>query len=153
MAEEDGRRPKKYLIIQGICGLISTAIYIAMIVIGAIHINNCNIQPYIPIYMIVAGACSFSLWVLLPLEFCLPKARKILSVLVALFCFAWFIAGSVWVFSVYNTYPGNCDRTLYLFAFSILIIHYILIGLGIVFGLIFSCCIGRIFALGEQVDV
>ncbi|XP_075427304.1 transmembrane protein 272-like isoform X2 [Ascaphus truei] len=129
--------------LQVIFGLVWTALGIAMIVIGAIHINQCNIEPYIPIYLIVAGAFSFSFWVLFPLEFCLPKARKILSVLVALFCFAWFIAGSVWVFRVYNTYPGNCDRTLYLFAFSILIIHYIFIGLGIVFSLIFCFCVGR----------
>ncbi|KAM4617691.1 transmembrane protein 272-like [Discoglossus pictus] len=128
------------MLVQVIFGLIWTALSIAMIVVGAMNLGGCPAQRFIPIYLIVAGAFSFSFWVLLPLEFCAPKVRKILSLIVALFCFAWFIAGSVWVFRIYRPTNAQCNTGMYLFAFSILIIQYIFIGFGIIFGLISCFC-------------
>ncbi|XP_063293930.1 transmembrane protein 272-like [Pelobates fuscus] len=127
--------------VQVIAGLIWTALGIAMIVVGALNLNNCPANRFIPIYLVVAGAFSLGYWILFPLQFCLPTLRKILAVLFALFWFAWFIAGSVWVFRAYRPpATGVCNISMYLFAFSILIIQYILIGLGIISGLITCCC-------------
>lgn len=61
--------------------------------VGAINLNNCLAQRYIPIYMIVAGAFSFAYWIVLLLNCFCPTLGKIFAVLVGLFVFAWFIAG------------------------------------------------------------
>ncbi|XP_073514535.1 uncharacterized protein [Phyllobates terribilis] len=130
----------KSMILQIILFGIWTPINIALIVVGARNKDRCEEEPKIPIYMIVAGAFSFAYWVLLPLECCLPKLRRILGCLVVLFLFAWFIAGSVWVFRIYGNQNRNCDRGMYLFVFSILIIQYIFIGIGIISALLSCFC-------------
>ncbi|OCT84167.1 hypothetical protein XELAEV_18022307mg [Xenopus laevis] len=127
-------------VVQVIVGLIFTAFGIAMIVVGAIYLNSCPAQTYVPIYLIVAGAFFLSFWLLFPLEFFHAKLRKILSALVAVFLFAWLIAGSVWVFGIFNNSTRACHRSMYLFTFSIIIIQYILLGLAIIFGLIACFC-------------
>ncbi|XP_075043630.1 transmembrane protein 272-like [Mixophyes fleayi] len=127
-------------LVELIFALIWTAICIALIVVGALNINNCNQEPNIPIFMIVAGAFGLAYWIFLPFDCCLPTVRKVFNILVALFLFAWFIAGSVWVFRIYPTQNRACDNGMYLFAFSILIIFYLFIGLGIIGSLIACCC-------------
>lgn len=129
---------------------IWTAIGVAFIVVGAIHKNDCPVQGYIPIFMIVAGAFSFAYWIILPLRCFCPMLGNILAILVGLFVFAWFIAGSVWVFGVYRPSNAQCHTGMYLFVFSILIIQWIFIGFG-VFGAILSClcckdsCFSKLF--------
>ncbi|XP_053545218.1 transmembrane protein 272-like [Bombina bombina] len=116
-------------VVQIIFGLIWTAMSIAMIAVGAVFLNNCPDERMIPIYLIVAGVFSFSFWIFLPLEWFSPYLRQILMSLTSLFIFAWFIAGSVWVFRIYNNDPRRCQINMYLFAFAVLIIQYISIGL------------------------
>ncbi|KAM9301737.1 uncharacterized protein PAF06_014953 [Gastrophryne carolinensis] len=118
--------------------IIWTAIGVAFIVVGAVYLNQCPAERYIPIYMIVAGAFSFAYWVLLPLKCISCTLWKIAGLIVSLFVFAWFIAGSVWVFRIYNPTDEQCYRPMYLFVFSILIIQYILIGIGLI-AMVFSC--------------
>ncbi|XP_068115722.1 transmembrane protein 272-like [Hyperolius riggenbachi] len=115
-----------------------TAIGVAFIVVGAIHLHDCPVERYIPIYMIVAGAFYFSYWVYLPLECFFPMVRRILMLLTGLFMFAWFIAGSVWVFRVYDISERACHKGMYLFVFSILIIQWIFIAIGLI-GMLISC--------------
>uniref|UniRef100_A0A3Q1FF77 Uncharacterized protein n=1 Tax=Acanthochromis polyacanthus TaxID=80966 RepID=A0A3Q1FF77_9TELE len=118
--------------------------------------DDCPLQPYIPIYLIVGG--TFSL--LVPLLSCLSCAKKpaplylVWNLLVSSFVFAWFIAGNVWIYSIYPpNYNKNsttinvdpyCDKTLYLFAFWITTAGYILLGLALFLGcccaLCFICC-------------
>ncbi|XP_045919906.1 transmembrane protein 272-like [Micropterus dolomieu] len=76
---------------------------IAQIVIGALHLNDCPRQPYIPIYLIVAGAFGL----VLALLSCLPCAQEhkdgtanplsqvcmAWNSLTSCFLFCWFIAG------------------------------------------------------------
>ncbi|XP_077143593.1 transmembrane protein 272-like [Ranitomeya variabilis] len=128
------------MIMQIILFGIWTPINIAYIVVGARNQNNCVAEPHIPIYMIVAGAFGLALLVLLPLECCLPKVKKILGGLIGLFLFAWFIAGSVWVFRIYRNQNRDCNNGMYLFVFSILIIQYIFIGIGIISTLLSCFC-------------
>jgi hypothetical protein len=70
-------------------------------------------------------------------------------VLCMLFLLAWFISGSVWIYSIANTYQSNdsfheksyCNGTLYLFAFWTLTVIYILLGIGFVLSFIFAMTI------------
>ncbi|CAF1419895.1 unnamed protein product [Didymodactylos carnosus] len=89
---------------------------ILQVAIGASFINQCQLEPFIPIYLIVSGSCG--------------------TVTIALL----IVMGNVWVFRVrpqLNTTNSNssnyCHPTLYWFAFWILILTYI--------GFVVTCCI------------
>uniref|UniRef100_A0A3Q4N4D5 Si:dkey-19b23.12 n=1 Tax=Neolamprologus brichardi TaxID=32507 RepID=A0A3Q4N4D5_NEOBR len=104
---------------------------------GAIYLHECPRQHYIPIYLIGLGLSSL-LFVLLS---CFPCAKepeegtsnplstiyKAWNLLSMFFVFCWFIAGDVWIYSIYQpNYDKNttnvdpyCNKTLYLFAFWI----------------------------------
>ncbi|XP_078132434.1 transmembrane protein 272 isoform X1 [Sander vitreus] len=131
---------------------------IAQIAIGAVHLDDCPRQRYIPIYLIVVGVFGLVLAVLS----CLPCAQKTedsapnplsqvctaWNSLTSSFLFGWFIAGNVWIYSIYEpNYNKNttnvdpyCDRTLYLFAFWTTTLVYILLGLFLVGGCCVLCC-------------
>nr|XP_057924953.1 transmembrane protein 272-like [Doryrhamphus excisus]XP_057924954.1 transmembrane protein 272-like [Doryrhamphus excisus] len=125
---------------------------IAQISIGAAHLDDCPRQHLIPIYLIVVGV-FFTMLVLL---ICLPCARQPedgppnplyrfclgWNSLTALFLISWFIAGNVWIYSIYEpdyyknvtSLESYCDKTLYLFAFWTTTLVYILVGLVVVIG-------------------
>eukprot|EP00118_Oscarella_pearsei_P028767 m.2883 g.2883 ORF g.2883 m.2883 type:complete len:216 (+) comp8948_c0_seq1:120-767(+) len=132
-------------ILIGIC----MALPVSMIVIGAIYLDDCPCKRYIPIYLIVAGCfgivkTSISLT---RRSFCRDKdsdddesyekkkKENPFEMILNCFLFAWFIAGNVWIYSIYTTYCDNgvgcgceCDKTLYLYAFWLTTSMYILIG-------------------------
>ncbi|KAJ8008327.1 hypothetical protein DPEC_G00103680 [Dallia pectoralis] len=96
--------------------------------LGAMHLNDCPIQPRIPVYLLVIGVTSIvSLLLSYLLNTLEPGTLSLLMsscvILLQLFNLAWFITGSVWVYSIfplnYDSTNGekNCQRTLYLFAF------------------------------------
>uniref|UniRef100_A0A8C5MIF4 Uncharacterized protein n=2 Tax=Leptobrachium leishanense TaxID=445787 RepID=A0A8C5MIF4_9ANUR len=128
-------------------------IYITGIVLGALYINDCPGQRLIPFYLIIWGGGSL---LLLSLT-CLPcgdgrePPRVGLVNLCAqgvllLLLFAFFIAGNVWIYSLYPepwddpSNPNHCNRILYLYAFWITTIcHMFLMLLVLVFFCIFIC--------------
>ncbi|KAJ7996158.1 hypothetical protein DPEC_G00234160 [Dallia pectoralis] len=132
--------------------LIVAILPIAQIVLGVLFLDKCPQQHYIPIYLVVSGAFTLTLSVLS----CLPCTKQpedgeqsALSTfcttwnsLVSMFLFCWFIAGNVWIYSIY---PPNyndavlpyCDKTLYLFAFWTTTLVYIFIGVILAGG----CCV------------
>nr|XP_046237508.1 transmembrane protein 272-like isoform X2 [Scatophagus argus] len=134
--------------------LVVCVIPIAQIAIGAIHLNDCPRKHLIPIYLIVSGVFGL----MLTLLSCLPCAQEprdanpnplsrlcmTWNSLISLFLFCWFIAGNVWIYSIYQpNYDKSttdvdpyCDKTLYLFAFWITTLVYILIGVSLIGG----CC-------------
>ncbi|KAF7230262.1 transmembrane protein 272 [Nothobranchius furzeri] len=137
---------------------------IAQIAIGAVYMHECPRQPYIPIYLIVAG--SFSM--LLTILSCLPCAREteggppnklsaictFWNAITSLFLFAWFITGNVWIYSIYQpNYNKNatdidsyCNKSLYLFAFWTTTLVYIMLALFVIIGfcvLLCMCLCGR----------
>ncbi|XP_072279116.1 transmembrane protein 272-like [Pyxicephalus adspersus] len=121
--------PSSNLGVQIFSFIILTGLSIAEIVMGAIHKDQCPIQFYIPDFLIVTGVINLVALALLFIRsvfeiLCLALERSI-----GLISFGWFITGSVWVFSVYNEYEGHCNKDLYLFAFGILLFHYVLIGI------------------------
>ncbi|XP_046374201.1 transmembrane protein 272-like [Haliotis rufescens] len=131
--------------------IISLALPIAMVAMGAIHKDNCPAEKYIPTYMIVAGIFTIIVSVVrLVGKTCLADSDgnvwfpcQIVSGVISLFLFAWVIAGNVWIYGLYNKYnptdktaANYCDNTFYLFAFWSTTASYILIGVCI----LLCCC-------------
>ncbi|CAF2424773.1 unnamed protein product [Rotaria sp. Silwood2] len=139
---------------------VTLIIPILEVAIGASYRDQCPINSNIPVYLIVTGACGMATIVLavviVAAFICCIKRNSIavtfaMSCLVILimlfiglmsvFLFAWFIVGNVWIFGakkdVQYDYPSStsnyCHRTLYEFAFAILIITYVMPVV---------CCIG-----------
>ncbi|KAJ8401729.1 hypothetical protein AAFF_G00377000 [Aldrovandia affinis] len=161
LLENIRQAPKASTPVLVISKLIMIAIPISQIVLGAIYLDKCPVEPRIPIYLVVSGVFTISLL----LMSCLPCARKredgekntlssictMWNSLVSLFLFCWFIAGNVWIYSIYApnydpTDPKYCDRTVYLFAFWITTLVYVLIAVLLAGGccaLICMCLCGR----------
>ncbi|XP_077984092.1 transmembrane protein 272-like [Glandiceps talaboti] len=146
---------------------ILMAIPIAMIVMGAMNKDDCPAEPYIPIYLIVAGACSLAVCVLSMCGCLRNRGDKdegegdggcgiagcctgCFSGLISLFLTAWFIAGNVWIYRThepsYDSETENyCDKTLYLFSFWLMTTSYIFTGLACCIGILCGCiaaCVG-----------
>ncbi|XP_068444143.1 transmembrane protein 272 [Clinocottus analis] len=159
-------RPKPPTPILVCSKLALCVIPIAQIVMGAVHLDDCPRQRYIPIYLIVAGVFGLTLSALA----CLPCAETpedgastplsrvcaTWNSLTSCFLFCWFIAGNVWIYSIYKpNYIKNatsldpyCDRSLYLFAFWTTTLIYIILGLFL-FG---GCCVLFCFYLCGRAD-
>lgn len=128
------------------CTVASSVLSILLIsvtlVIGSIYLNECTKQRMIPIYLIVMGCVSIAYIIFKVIvksvgcgennESWLPG--DIVTGIVILFQFSWFIAGSVWIFSIFqpnytNPKSGDyCHRVLYVYAFSVTLAAYILVG-------------------------
>ncbi|KAL3856732.1 hypothetical protein ACJMK2_011455 [Sinanodonta woodiana] len=132
------------------CLLIAVALMtlgIAKIVMGAIHLHDCDIERMIPIFLIVSG-CT-------PVLFgCLAKQGneenrekitfgQIIGSFGLLFSIAWLIAGSVWVFPNWRKLHDNpckpdvtscitCNTDLLTFAAAVTIIDWVFMGLFLV---------------------
>uniref|UniRef100_A0A672GGQ5 Uncharacterized protein n=1 Tax=Salarias fasciatus TaxID=181472 RepID=A0A672GGQ5_SALFA len=140
-----------------ICRVIFSAIPIAQIAIGSVYLQDCPINHYIPIYLIVVGVFGLVLNVVTS---CLPSTQegeeeepptlltrccKFLYSLISLFLFCWFITGNVWIYSIYQPdYNKNttnidhyCNKTLYLFAFWTTTLVYIILCVFVACG----CCV------------
>ncbi|XP_071088316.1 transmembrane protein 272-like [Haliotis cracherodii] len=137
-----------------VTAMISLVLPFAMVAMGTIHMDNCPAEKYIPIYLIVGGSFSIAVIAvrLLVKMFCSDGDNNslfdlitiIINIVIALFMFAWFIAGSVWIYSLHNKYnptdktaANYCDKTFYLFAFWCTSANYILIAAIV---LIACCC-------------
>ncbi len=130
--------------------LVGNAISIAAIIVGAMRIDMCPIQPKVPVYLIVAGSLGVAISLFQAAYFILAmrdldtdstdKCFVYIHIILTLVSFGWFIAGCVWVFKVwkpdYDPTSGAeyCDEGLYLFAFVSLIIQCITQGR--------KCCCG-----------
>ncbi|KAM9827538.1 transmembrane protein 272-like [Neosynchiropus ocellatus] len=138
---------------------------IAQISIGAVHLNDCPREHHIPIYLIVVGVFGL----ILALLACLPCAQptddnsnrvnlicKTWNSLISFFLFCWFIAGNVWIYTIYKpNFNKNtthidpyCDKTLYQFAFWTTTLVYTLLA----FFLFISCCVLFCFYLCGRAD-
>lgn len=148
-SEDDEIRPRSAGVTASIVvvNVIWWMVLVAAIGFGAIHVNSCPVQPLIPIYMIVMGSVSLfsltltytkSIWV----DGTVFVIASTCNGLLYLFDFCWFIAGSVWVYSVY---PPNyshesaqfCFKPFYLFAFVITTLIWVTVGLVFFCG---GCC-------------
>lgn len=129
---------------------------------GAGYLGECSIEPNIPIYMIVAGICGIikSIEALMKqimvcskassLQDCLKRWKnhsklkyflivwRIADVVFNLLLLGLFIAGSYWIFHVYNDlrkdgFPSSeCNNNLYKISFGMMVSIYIILAL--------TCC-------------
>ncbi|XP_076331849.1 transmembrane protein 272-like [Tachypleus tridentatus] len=137
--------------------ILTLCIPIAMVVIGSTYIHSCPRQPFIPILLVVGGAVVILSNLLNILDKCsrmrsdttsVRRTRVIACITTLLNCFtlAWFIAGCVWVYGIYQpSYDPNnkdlyCNKTLYLFSFWLLNANFIFMGLLLLMGFIGLCC-------------
>ncbi|XP_078518442.1 uncharacterized protein LOC144783232 [Lissotriton helveticus] len=115
----------------GLMSLVWIALSIAEIVIGSVYLQQCPAQRFIPIYLIVNGVIVIVMSLLSIVAGLRPnKLVYGILALLSLFWFAWLITGSVWTFPLYPNFT-NCNRTVYLFTFSILIIQWIILALSL----------------------
>ncbi|XP_063054123.1 transmembrane protein 272-like [Engraulis encrasicolus] len=137
--------------------LIMMAIPIAEVVIGSMYLESCPVQKFIPIYLVVKGTFTVSLTLLS----CLPCTQapedgsqttlssvwRSVSYIVFLFLFCWFIAGNVWIYANYGPNYDNpaaadyCHKTLYLFAFWVTTLFYIMFGVSFCSACCRGCCV------------
>ncbi|XP_062840174.1 transmembrane protein 272-like isoform X2 [Anolis carolinensis] len=126
---------------------------------GALYLEQCPRQPLVPIYLLVLSAVSLLL-LLLGCVSCEEGASEWprtlvhhLRVTCLLFLCAWFIAGSVWVYSIYppdfeekgDPGRGFCQRTLFLFAFGVTTALHVALAVALLFSL---CLLGAVFLFG-----
>ncbi|XP_066440227.1 transmembrane protein 272-like isoform X2 [Eleutherodactylus coqui] len=126
--------------------LLWTVLSIAMVIIGSVHVDNCPVEPKIPIYLIVAGVFHLLAFALIPLKMVAEKVAYSIESILGIFSFCWFIAGSVWVFRVYQENPRRCNDLVYKFAFGILIFEYIFIAFAVAVICLLTCCAGLLVA-------
>lgn len=136
---------------------------VSMIVVGALNLNHCPLERFIPIWLVVAGSVS-AFMQLISIgkkikarcdgveESEIEESSSFLNGfngLVGCFNIAWFFAGNVWVYRAYapNTNPvlhplNYCDYTTYYFAFWIITTAYIILA--------FICCCSCCIAIGGK---
>ena len=128
----------------------SVAIPITMVIIGSVFKENCPINSKIPIWLIVTGVfgCTSAVFHTVTNCYVLFKRRKepnyeagkksCISSVIEIFLFAWFICGNVWVYSVSSIVQHTdsvntktyCDETCYKFAFWMITVSWILLGVA-----------------------
>lgn len=127
------------------------------IIIGATYLDDCPLERYIPIYLVVSGSVGlFEILLRIVKTTCwkkqcdgeeasegaVGKLGTYLTYLIFCFFFAWFIAGNVWVYGSQSDLSSNpasanyCHSTAYYFAFWYITTWYIIIGLVI----LLMCC-------------
>ncbi|XP_064489763.1 transmembrane protein 272-like isoform X2 [Ornithodoros turicata] len=132
--------------------LVLGVLQIAGIVIGALHLNDCPVQRFIPIFLVTGGSIGI---VNAILSGCKRRRSSgdddesgtslgltCCTSIIQCFLVGWFIAGCVWVYGNYlpnfddPSNPKYCDKTLYYFAFSTLTASFAVGG----FSIICCCC-------------
>ena len=127
-----------------VCSIILTCtgsiIPIVLMCLGLLHLGECRVQPWIPMFLVVAGAVGLCLFLLSTCLYGFQEnennagiVKIIVTVLalLTLFTFAWNITGSVWVFRNWNNWRNGqntdegCYTYMYLFAYAYLIIFWI----------------------------
>ncbi|XP_056431152.1 transmembrane protein 272-like [Gadus chalcogrammus] len=157
-------RPQPPTAVLALSKLMVCALPVAQIVIGSLYLHQCPRQRLIPVYLVVVGVFGL----MLSLLSCLPCSQQAedgsstalgrvcatWNSLTSLFLFCWFIAGNVWIYSIYQPNYNHtttavepyCHKTLYLFAFWTTTLLYILLGLFLLGGcctLLCFCAFGR----------
>ncbi|XP_063724178.1 transmembrane protein 272-like [Symsagittifera roscoffensis] len=123
----------------------------SMFFTGALKLNDCPAEPFIPKWLLVMGI--FGLLRLLVSQVCNRMVdddeenccQGACECMLEVFLFAWFVAGSVWVFRTYGdvSYTKDsenyCERPLFRFSFVIQLGTYILMGSSLCCCCMFGC--------------
>ncbi|XP_015918350.1 transmembrane protein 272-like [Parasteatoda tepidariorum] len=113
-----------------------------MITIGIVFIHDCPAQRYIPIFLIVFGVCGI-------IQKCLSFWPKMIVCyyIVDVFQTIWFITGCYWIYTVHARWDSVdhcsetfCDKTVYLFAFWLVSVILLIVGVIIVILVVLIIC-------------
>ncbi|KAL7875968.1 hypothetical protein AOLI_G00109310 [Acnodon oligacanthus] len=93
--------------------LIAWMVLMAAAGLGTIHFHECPVQPHIPTYLIVIGACGVISLILAYLKNTLHEGALSQLCTVSIFCIllfsiCWMLTGAFWVYSIY---PPNYDSS------------------------------------------
>ncbi|XP_071786962.1 transmembrane protein 272-like [Asterias amurensis] len=136
------------------------AVPIAMVIVGAIHVNDCPVQSLIPVFLIVSGTI-YIIKTLLDLCVRVKKQREgqdadfsfnahnSVSRVFACVLLVFFILGNVWVYGNFKpdedpTSPSYCHPSVYYFSFWLLTLTYIVLILGCCC----ACCTVSVVGIG-----
>ncbi|XP_050732194.1 uncharacterized protein LOC127006363 [Eriocheir sinensis] len=127
---------------------------ITFIIMGAIYINDCAIEPLVPIWLIVQGVIMlFGIGTGGLAKKMLKGSSssssssflfKIIGFALSLFTIAWFIAGNVWVYNAWAQSPdyahywfeNGCNMSMYRLAFWGIIVLDALFAVAFVVGIV-----------------
>ncbi|KAL4006815.1 chitin synthase [Sarotherodon galilaeus] len=122
--------------------LVFHIMFFLQAIVGLVHINDCRINPFIPIYL--SGYGFIAVFWLASKKWCniIFWSVSITGV------FIWFILGTIYIYSAYQPdYNKNtkdpdhyCDKTLYLFAFWTTNLAFVLLAV-----LVCSCFLAIYF--------
>ncbi|BFZ05743.1 hypothetical protein BsWGS_08781 [Bradybaena similaris] len=110
-------------------GVCVVGLGIAKFVMGILYLDDCQLQPLLPVYLIVEFCMALTLFLVIVV--CVYKREKdeksrkteefsfvrllicMVSVLIPLFLLIWFIIGTIWVVNVREEInaPGHCKYT------------------------------------------
>ncbi|XP_011495068.1 PREDICTED: uncharacterized protein LOC105359997 [Ceratosolen solmsi marchali] len=140
------------IILLGTIGytIIVFAIPACMIIIAAFYFYDCPEDKFIPFYLLVGGGFE----VFNKLFFLCTNIQIVNNTIMNTCRVGWFILGSV---SVYKVYEPNydpalgkyCNKTLYLFAFYLITLGYIIIALEI----FYFCVICLVSAISKFITM
>ncbi|XP_042886619.1 uncharacterized protein LOC122262607 [Penaeus japonicus] len=138
-----------------VVGIALTIAYpLAFIIMGALHLDQCNVEPKIPVWLIVEGV------LFLVSSFAGKSANdkgestcatisKFLNFIIGTVHLAWFITGNVWLFNAWAEDPdledlsqdNSCHKaTFYLALYGGIIVPYAFLGLAILIVIIVYVC-------------
>ncbi|XP_038066149.1 uncharacterized protein LOC119736195 [Patiria miniata] len=155
------RKLHNIFLLSALCTILITlwpTIPVSMVVMGAVFIHDCPLEPKIPIYLLVTGACYFPRTLLdVVVRFCRPRHPEdekstMCRVTVALrrvqlfFLFVFMIVGNVWVYRNYSPSedPDSvdyCYGPLYYFTFWLMTVTYIVIASGCLCMVVMTLCL------------
>lgn len=120
----------------GVCCLpIKFVLAVVFIVIGSLHIYNCETAPGLPIGVIVFGACLFLVSLISPM--CFARVKKKRSCLKKSFAaalmllFIGFVVLSVFTYMLYKPRNSDCNETFYMTIFICVTIMWVVLVISL----------------------
>ena len=131
---------------------------------GSVYFHDCDIEPKIPLFLIVFGCVALLQTTMHLFKMCLcrrkddeqnsgarEKGGNFCESMLTLFLFVWIIVGSYYTFNAFNPWINNgrmscsssgdsdcCDAPVMLFSFVVLILIYSFFALSCC---CFCCCV------------
>ncbi|GMT19674.1 hypothetical protein PFISCL1PPCAC_10971, partial [Pristionchus fissidentatus] len=144
-----------------VCLAISNIFSILIIVLGALNVDNCPVQPMIPIYLIVSGALAivssalryYVNWKTMqarPDKYEQPTLISVFVGISGLFGIVWLILGMVWTFGANPGYetasPRYCDYWTYMVSYVSFLVLFALLAASC------CCCVCAVAAAAALAD-
>ncbi|KAK6014906.1 hypothetical protein OSTOST_19701, partial [Ostertagia ostertagi] len=124
--------------------------------VGLIKVGTCPVEPLVPVWLLMAGILNVIYNVVAIIFIMLhdkkartPKIRELVMGVLTAAWLIWLILGSYYVYEIYDVvvyeqnHPKYCDRFVYTFAFFVITISYVFLGILVCcacYCMVFLCC-------------